>query len=280
MDVPTPAESRFQILSDIHLESLIVPLSQVVQPAADTLIVAGDLGRVENWDQYSAAVRELCRLFRRVLLVPGNHEYLSTAKAPPLALTMQEINAKLQGLAAKDAKCQNLTVLQNSCVIVDNVLVFGATFWSYCPSQHYPGFALLTQDDKGATVPITAHQYNAMHFEALAALENAVARANAKDMRLLVVTHYAPSFRNTLAAKHAIHGTADPKNYLYCSAQDVLLENRCILAWIYGHTGHIGREGKLVSNQVGKPGFLCGAVLKMKHPVKNQLRPIEMNKIN
>jgi predicted phosphodiesterase len=73
---------KIQLISDLHLEGYeqdeVLPLLEsIVNSAADTLVIAGDLCEIESLN-LETALSYFCGFFKRVLYVPGNHEYYHT----------------------------------------------------------------------------------------------------------------------------------------------------------------------------------------------------------
>jgi predicted phosphohydrolase len=238
--------ANFQIISDLHVEKHGLGIFDSITPQAKTLIIAGDLGHGEE-ESYIHALQRLSPMYENIVLVPGNHEYISRS-----GTSMSEI---LGTIRRATQYCPNLIVLDNSYVTIDGVVIFGSTFWSYCPSQHYPRPNIFL-----GSQPITSHQHNALHFAALRTLESVLEYASSVDRKLLVVTHHAPTFHGTLHPKYPLD---DPKNYMYCSSNDAILANERIVAWAYGHTGYNGCVGKLVTNQVEHGGSFDRGLLKI-----------------
>lgn len=258
---------RFQIVSDLHIEALYASgktVRDILTPSAKFLIIAGDLGRVENGELYVKALKELCSMFQKVILVAGNHEYYSMNPGPKI--TIEDVDKILWGLI-KTPGMENLIFLNNETVNIDGILIHGATFWSYCPFQYYKNLPLYRDCGHGPRL-LKVAEFNRMHLQAVESLENTIQYANQENLSLLVVTHYAPSFRGTLAPKHVYDPIApamgNHKNYMYCSSSDHLVENSSILSWVYGHTSHNGNIGKLVSNQLDKSTGISDAVLTLK----------------
>lgn len=248
---------QFQIVSDLHIESLYASgrtVRDVVVPSARYLIIAGDLGRVENEVLYRRALKELCKMFEKVILVAGNHEYYSMNLSGS-KITFDEVNNFLWGLN-KTPGMENLIFLHDDCTFIDGILIYGSTFWSYCPSQHYKPLPIYTD----SSTSINSAAFNNMHLRAVTELEKTIQYADRERSNLLVVTHYAPSFHGTLSPKHV----GSSKNYMYCSSSEHFVENACILAWVYGHTGHNGNVGKLVTNQLDNAKGIPNAVLTLK----------------
>lgn len=65
----------FQILSDLHLEAGQQYSSFKIPPSAPFLILAGDIGRLIDYDAYAAFLAKQTAQFERVFWVLGNHEF-------------------------------------------------------------------------------------------------------------------------------------------------------------------------------------------------------------
>jgi predicted phosphohydrolase len=247
----------FQIISDVHIENLSPKtIKDIITPNAPNLIIAGDLGRVEHFADYKAAIKEFCGMFQNVILVPGNHEYYSKFK-----WSIDYVNLKLKYL---QDRIENLTVLLNETVTVNDVLIYGSIFWSKCPSNNVLPRELYVKDKDWGTIAISKEIFNKMHQDSINDLQRVIDIAKGNGKKLVVVTHYAPTFEGVISPKYATNGRKDLKNYMYCSDNDALLKDPTNLVWVYGHTGHNGRVDKLITNQVDKPGFMKDAVLTVK----------------
>jgi len=65
----------FQVLSDLHLEINQQYQSYEVPPCADSLILAGDIGRLADYDSYRDFLQKQTQNFKLVFLILGNHEF-------------------------------------------------------------------------------------------------------------------------------------------------------------------------------------------------------------
>jgi len=241
---------KFQIISDVHIETN-KSINDIITPEPNaTLIIAGDVGRVEQYKNYSDFIGYFCKLFHRVILVPGNHEYYTRDET----LTRKKVDSLLFEL--KNIY-HNLEILINSQCIIDNVLIFGSTFWSYCPHQYFSDVPIYEAENK----LMDSAMYNRLHLSAQESLETWLCYARKQKLEVIVVTHYAPTFFSTLAEKYRIYD--NKKNYMYCSHSDSYLENDLVKYWVYGHTGYSGNYNKLVSNQVGSEGFSKKKVIEI-----------------
>jgi predicted phosphohydrolase len=233
---------KFQIISDLHIEKGNHPKNYITPHENATLIVAGDVGRIENYDKYVETLQWMCDSFEKVLIVPGNHEYYSENPR----LTYNKINKIFRKL---EAKFDNLRFLINEDLILGKLVIFGSTFWSYCPHQYFNNIPIYNEDG----TLITSGDYNGFHQSSQRALESRIDYCTRMKFDLLVITHHAPTFYETLGSKH--RNSEDTKNYMYCSSSDLLLKNSVIKYWVYGHTGYNGTYDKLVSNQVDLQNF-------------------------
>ena len=246
----------FQIISDIHIEKNPKSIKEIISKTADILIIAGDLGHVEDFEKYSNAVEEICKMFEKVYLVPGNHEYYCKNSQ----ISLDSINKKLKSL---EKKYSNFTVLINEYVTIGEYVIFGSTFWSYCQRERYynpPIYSDRADNLKptGNLLKLSCREYNLLHLQSLQELERVIEYCESVDKKMIVVTHYAPTFNGTLHPKHR----NKTNNDMYCSNNDHLIKNKVIKVWIYGHTGYNGVYGKLVSNQI-EHGGLKDAVLTL-----------------
>jgi predicted phosphohydrolase len=236
------------VISDVHLESGR-RLKDIVTPSKNTpIIVAGDLGRVENTAAYTAAVRWLSENFMCVTLIPGNHEYY----APGTKTSMNRIDAYFQVL---ERQYRNVVILRNEWIVVQGMVVYGGILWSYVPSQNFKKQHLYNDD--GSVV--TCAQWNRSHFDHVQRIQEAIDYATERDYRCMIITHYAPSFRGTLHDKWANH----QHNNLYATNLESMADNRCVEMWIYGHTGYNGfaDHRKMVTNQCDHSGYRKDALL-------------------
>lgn len=247
---------KFQIVSDIHIEKNSKSIKDVIVPCAPYLIIAGDLGNVCDHVKYENTLREICQMFKKVVLVPGNHEYYTSNKN----LTINVIDKFLKTL---QDKLKNLYVLLNETVTIEDIVIYGSIFWSLCPSENVVPKNMYVKNEKGEPIPVTMEIYNKMHGYCVQDLKNALDFASVKEKKIIVVTHYAPTFQHTLSPKHAKNGISDPKNHMYCSNNEGLLNDNRVLVWIYGHTGFNGRCQKLITNQIDAENNMKDAVLRV-----------------
>ena len=238
-DVSSITLTKALLISDVHIESGRT-IQSVITPAPNyPIIVAGDLGRVENTKEYNKAIAWLCSNFKWVFLVPGNHEYYT----PNTQMQMSDIDNIFNTL---ENMYPNLFVFRNEWAVIEGIVVYGGPLWSYVPSQNFKMQYLIKDNNL-----VSASQMNSMYFECVLRIQEAINYATRRGMKCMVVTHYAPSYNGTLHEKW----DGNKYNCMYSSNLDDMVENNCIQMWIYGHTGFNGRRGKLTTNQCDKDGY-------------------------
>ena len=112
---------RLQYASDLHLE---IPanrdfvLAGALAPAADYLLLAGDISFLSDWHKADAFWDWCARSFQHTWIVPGNHDYHAD-------------RSNLLGLASLQVPVRpNVTYANNVCVHVEEVSLVLTTLWS------------------------------------------------------------------------------------------------------------------------------------------------------
>ncbi len=251
-------KTNFQIVSDLHIERFYPTVPRIedfitVKPKSQnyiSLILAGDIGRVELWDQFSMFMSQVCTKFLTVYMVAGNHEYYTAKKTP-----IEILRGNLQSLGKS---LKNFVFLDDSYVFLGHPkkpsgLLFGGTFWSHIPDKFRGPLPPIYYRGVNKHNQITETKLNFLHFKSRNALENCVEYAQSENLPLFVVSHHAPSFYKTLHPKYK----KNMKNCLYCTDYDRQLWEINMKIWVYGHTGYnsdyITSGGtRLLSNQCDK----------------------------
>lgn len=253
----------FQVISDVHFEKNTISFDKLIKPVAKNLIIAGDLGHVENYGTYVHFLKYFCSKFQNVILVPGNHEYYSKSER----WTMDHINQKLKSIP-EDYKLSNLHVLIDQSIVLDDILIHGSTFWSFC-HQMKPMYIYMKENKL-----IGINDYNLLHYQAIQSLTESIEKAVANKTHLLVITHHAPSFRGVLDPRHEALGPESGRNTLYFSNSDVFVNHPSVIGWIYGHTGFNGsleRNAKLITNQADIHTYVPNFKMNLKYLPKSKL---------
>lgn len=232
----------FQFASDLHIEiynNNINPLDYIT-PTADILILAGDIGSLYKVDQIYNFINDLSEYFKYILYVPGNHEYYMINNYSSVNMNMLKNRLKQLSL-----KINNLIILDKNSVIIDDVCIAGCTLWSN-PECTIPKFIVKI---KGINTDI----YKKYHQDDLNYINNMVKYCEEKKYKLIMVTHYPPTYKvlsNTKKSQKFIS--------LYVNNMDNILDEKKVNTWICGHVhsnfDFISENNcRIVSNQKGKP---------------------------
>ncbi|MDQ2137423.1 metallophosphoesterase [Alcaligenaceae bacterium B3P038] len=228
---------KIQLLSDLHLEN--DPSFQATpDPAADLLVLAGDVGSYQNGSRLEEDDYGLARFSPRhgwpapVLFVPGNHEYDSA--------DFDATHARLRAL------CDALDIqwLERETRIIDGVRFIGTTLWSDFDALVEPrddmtqalrkrGKAFRAANfylEKAGTtrhgLPFMAEEMREHALACQAWLTDAL--NTPFDGPTVAVTHFAP----TLASADPRYGLT-PGTAGFCNGLDALLPKADV--WLHGH---------------------------------------------
>ena len=232
-----------QIISDLHIEfkSNVVPDPlDFVTPVSDILVMAGDIGSLYKLEQLKGFLQRLCVYFKTVLYVPGNHEYYMIDKMKPL--NMKFLFNRLYYL---EKNISNLFILNRKSFRIGDTCIVGCTLWSKLDIQ-LPKYIVKINK-------INTKLYNYNFHSDLNYIHKMIDYCQIKKIKLVVVTHYCPTYKVLL-------NTRKKKKFysLYSSNLDELLSSKKIDTWICGHNhsnfDYVTPLGtRLVSNQKGKP---------------------------
>lgn len=233
---------KVQYASDLHLDTNKLTtrrqFARVLRPQADYLVLAGDI--VTYWNP-KLLYRFLvwCRQqFRRVALVPGNHEF-----ALPGTMTTASVYHSLQRALRTLCKLARVDFLDQSVVMWDGVPVVGCTLWS--DLSHCTDISSIQHK-----ICIPVELYTDLHRRNVIFLLRSILMYS--DRPMIIVTHYGPVRGPTTDARYA----DDPLQCLYTSNLDMLVKTvRRRSLWISGHAHHNFRfqmsRCRLVSNCLG-----------------------------
>jgi len=232
---------KIQIVSDLHIERYTdVKAVDVLDPNADILVMAGDIGSMYRIRQLNKFLSEVCALFRVVIYVPGNHEYYRIPKLPPRPFSHLE-----KSMMYFSSQYSNFFYLSRSSMVIEGCdnkryQFIGATLWS--DSDHVP--EKIVRIDNFDT-----ERYKSNHQLDKKFIKGELAFANNNNLIPIVITHYPP-IRDCLPSKRK----KDKYVSLYVNDLEDLVSHASI--WIYGHTHYnidkqIGKC-RVISNQLGK----------------------------
>lgn len=238
---------NYFICSDLHIERFYPKVPNVFDiinknEIKENIIFAGDVGRVEMFKQYCLFMIKCSKIFKQVILVPGNHEYYSVLK-----LNMKEIDDMLSFM---EKIIPNLTVLRDNLFVSNEskYVFYGTTLFSQVPVNVNIGLPIYINNK-----PISNFQFNKLFIDKCIKLEKFIDKCKRCKFELIVISHYSPTFKNTINEKYLV--VENDRKYLYCSFLDNLLVKEKVYMWIFGHTGRnsvfLSKGGTLVySNQI------------------------------
>lgn len=252
---------RLQLLSDLHLENQ--PQFQATPAAdADLLILAGDIGSYQAGSQLPDDDFGLGRFsplrgagWKRVLYVPGNHEYDG--------LDFAETHGRLQALCAS----LGIEWLERRALVIDGVRFIGTTLWADFDALAAPDAdrtEVLRQRHKAYRAadfylsrytalrdgrPMLAVQMRELGLACQRWLRGALAVPF--EGPTVVVTHFAPSLQSADPRYGLSPGTAG-----FCNRLDDLLPQARL--WLHGHLhcphDYVAGGCRVVANPLGYAG--------------------------
>ena len=251
---------KIQYFSDLHLEfqdNLNWIDNNTIERVGDVLIIAGDLCPFVKLSNimYKSEIADLCKGYKKVFWIPGNHEYYIFTHS--YAATRYEQPIK---------EIRNLFLVDNYTERIGRTQLILCTMWSHIGRKNadkikygMSDFHYITvqNPEKGEEIDsLQVADFNAFNKTAVKFLKKAVkAATQAKKAgeidHIIVATHYVPTLKYY------------PEMYLGSVLNDAFvldltnfIEKSAIDYWIYGHH-HFNqpdfRLGKaiLTTNQLG-----------------------------
>jgi len=214
-----------QFMSDLHLERIAYEFD--VPKSAPCLALAGDIGRLQDFEAYAAFIRKQCDRFDRVLLVAGNHEFYGSSHEEGLSVAK-----KLVDDPSLDGK---LTFMNRTRVDMDesNVIVLGCTLHSYIGPDH----TKLTNDFRRIR-DWTVEKHNTEHKLDVEWLQRCLQDIadTEPQKKVVIMTHYAPSFEGTCHPEQENNAVSS----CFCSHTLEVFRDwkgaEQVTHWIFGHT--------------------------------------------
>ena len=259
-------------MSDLHLEVGQQYANFDIPAEAPYLILAGDIGRLKDYQPYLEFLHRQCSHFVKIFLVLGNHEFFGTSHAEGL---------RLARCLEKEPGCNGrLLVMNRNRVDMDpslGITILGCTLQSRVPAEAKTIVEMKVNDFKHIE-SWTVNDHNSEHKQDVEWLQREIHNIrNEKDLpkrNILVITHHAPT----------VQGTSKPSdlaNPWSCAFSTDLLEDKALAdtqLWVFGHTHFTSdfKQGqvRLVSNQRGY--MINGLPLRgerSKNPTASQSSP-------
>ena len=252
MSGPIPRKKAdFQVMSDLHLEVSNEYSTFSIPKAAPFLILAGDIGRLADYESFLVFIRAQCRQFSRVFLVLGNHEFYG--------LSRDEGLRRAACLEQEPDLVGKLTVLNRTRVTLENygVTILGCTLNSLIPPAAEDSVRGRVKDFQRIE-NWTVASHNKEHSLDVAWLESQIklirGDKSTSEHQILVVTHHAPSVQESSSPLHIGNpwGSAFATDLLGNKDKPALSD---VQWWIFGHTHfctHFSKANvRVISNQRG-----------------------------
>lgn len=228
---------KFQYFSELHLELVKKPFKPC--PAADYLILAGDIGNI-HCNFHRGKVTDFLKYcstnWKTVIYVPGNHEFYKTS--------ISEGKNILKEICAET----DVRLLCPGVTVIDGITIVGDTLWTHVP-EYDEDIVSCGMNDYAKIENFTVEDSNKLHKDGVHFIKS----ITDSQPKCLVVTHHVPDLD---IATSPSGGHMDLSSAFGTSIiKEFKKEN--IVAWIYGHT-HMNRceeiEGvKVICNQKGYP---------------------------
>ena len=236
-------------MSDLHLEVGQQYATFRIIPRAAYLILAGDIGRLADYEAFRNFLRCQCEQFAQVYLVLGNHEFFGGSRREGIELVEKLQQEK--GLKDK------LVIMNRRRVDLDDVTLLGCTLQSYIPPEAEQIVRLKINDFR-CIKDWTVTDHIAEHVKDVKWLTDEIASVRRAETcskrKIIVITHHAPSTKGTSKPSQAENpwSSAFATDLLERGESSYLTD---VQWWIFGHTHHSieSTRGtvKLVSNQRG-----------------------------
>jgi hypothetical protein len=252
-------KTGFQVLSDLHLDHDAQYLTFHIPVSAPYLILAGNIGRLIDYESYLSFLIRRCNLHEKVYLVLGALEFHGLGWMDGLQLAHR--------MERESATKGRLEVLYEtrSEVPGTNIVLLGCTLWSRISDADAP--AVLRKvaefDEKTGIQGWSVENHNAEHARDVAWLKSELPPSKPTDGKhFIVVTAFAPDLRSALEPWNvdAPWSSAYGTNLLSEGAWDG------VRTWVCGTTGRtceFRQAGiSVVSNQRGRVGESVTGLLR------------------
>lgn len=247
---------KIMITSDLHLEKRHLDFYKILNvnavSNADVLCLLGDIGSPldPNLDMF---LSECSKYAKRVVYVPGNHEYYNNVCMP-----MSRID---QFLEYTCNRFPNVTYLNNKCMHIDDTYtLIGSPLWSYIPEANASIVAASVNDYNCIRTTqwnrLTPADVTNMFLNNFKFIEDSIASCAIAKRKAIVLTHHAPVKIPATNPKYI----DCPVNCAFTTELNVQnLQN--VPLWACGHTHHnfnvaVGSV-RVLSNQYGSRDIPC-----------------------
>jgi len=256
IQMDTGGKFALQIISDIHVEFPRVPeiiaekIPTALEPHAPYLALLGDIG-MPGTEKYRNLLLTAASKFKKVFVIAGNHEYYKG--------TYHDQKRRIQEVC--NEKSDTLVFMDKTSILVDGVRILGTTLWSHVPNEHaviisrsINDYNLIQVEEGDKFKKLTTAISNSWFEDERKWLHDEIEAAKGRGEKVIVLTHHAPSFKQTSAPEH----DGSPNNGAFATNLEYMM-GPPVVAWCFGHTHYSSDQiingTRVVSNQVGYISF-------------------------
>lgn len=250
-------------LNDTHCE-----MGEYHVPHLDTdkdtiLSLAGDIydrKRLMPW------LRNLSTRFKAIVMVRGNHDYWNGS---------MDVIEKTQLAYVAEHKLDNVHILNNTFVVIDNIIYYGGTMWTDYNKQD--PITKLSYDKMMDYKRIRTHNHmkrfnvnmgHSIHLQFKSGLHKLLNDPQYAGLPIFVISHHAPctlSISERYLYERVING------FYVSDLSDLILDNPRIIQWHHGHlhnaSDYMLGGCRIICNPIGYPG----EVIVGSNPLKREV---------
>ena len=187
---------KIAIYSDLHLE--MFPFTdESLKCNADVLVLAGDIIACIHHDETMfETLKHLVSEWkdRPIIYVLGNHEYYSSLK--------NDMNSVVKTFEEyTDKNIPNMTVLENSTKVIDDVIFYGGTGWTDFNKGNYINmqeaqlrmndFRMIFSEDQKKITPFDLKKMHDVFMKSLKKFNN---DSKYNHLKRVLIMHHSPEF--------------------------------------------------------------------------------------
>ncbi|KAK6336365.1 hypothetical protein TWF696_001926 [Orbilia brochopaga] len=238
--------AKIQIISDLHLEAKYpsgrtetLYESFELKPTAPYLALLGNIGKVKD-KAYFHFLRRMLKQYQIVFYVPGNREpYGSNWPATTARLTEFAVDTDRQLAKMRPGSKMGKFVLMDKrrFDLNDDLTILGCTLFSTIEPQYQAD--VKEHVDFQCIGHWTVEQHNSYHMQDARWLNAEVRNlaANWPERKIIILTHYCPSYQATKLKYKDVNDTARVPDTTDMT-RAICWTNPNVVAWAFGHTGY------------------------------------------
>jgi predicted phosphodiesterase len=228
-----------------------------IEPNGKICCLLGDICTVKKKSEYEKLLTELSPHYEHILVLLGNHEFYHGEYAAIKEEWKQFINEDIVQKQITNVKlldCDRFDVTEH------NIRFLGATLWTHVSEENVVDVESTIKDY--AVITCSGHKSkvtdtNQWHDRELAWLKNELEEARQNQVKVVVLSHHAPTHKKTSSPEFSSSNHDKIKEAFASDDTEQALKDfsDVIQVWCYGHT-HFNNDQKIhgvrvVSNQLG-----------------------------